>query len=109
MQLSSHIIPLPYGDHIALWNNLTGRHIVISKESFEEKENNPQLQKRLQQKSMLEPQIQDKHRLIPHRNRFAIIVDNQLWSPVPSQHHSGGYVYRSTTLSPLEKRVFQNN
>ena len=107
MKLSSHITPIPYGDNIALWNNLTGRHIVISTTSFASQDQTPSLQKRLQEMSMVDTSIEDKHLLIPHRSRYSIIVDHKIWSPIPSQHQSGGYDYRSTELTEFEKKVLQ--
>ncbi len=105
MKLGSHITPLPYGDNVALWNNLTGRHIVISTTSFTATKPSALLQKRLLKMSMVDGSIKEIHLLIPHRNRYSIVVENKLWSPIPSQHHSGGYIYHSILLTDFEKQI----
>ena len=77
--IPTHITSLPYGDNIALWNNRTGCHVVISKQSFEEGLENitPALRRRLNSMYMLDaalPQIELK---IPHRNRNSLLVESR--------------------------------
>lgn len=116
MVLASHVTAMPYGQNIALWNNLSGCHIVISKETFEtfeiknfEIENiTPALTSRLQRFHMIEASIPNLPHMIPHRNRHTIIVDQGLWSPIPEQHHSGGFLYRCINLSEQEQNILKN-
>ena len=57
MTLPSHVVAMPYGKNIALWNNHSGRHLVISKETFEREDVTPALHSRLQRFHMLNPWI----------------------------------------------------
>jgi hypothetical protein len=108
-QFPKHITTVPYGDNIALWNNRTGCCVVISKPTFEDGLGSisPALQYRLQKMHFLHKDISNMETKIPHRNRNCILVDDELWSPNPQKHHSGGYAYYCTKLTPQQLNLFK--
>ena len=108
-KLPKHITSLPYGNNIALWNNNTGCHVVLSKQSFEEGMENatPALHRRLNAMHMLDDTIPQIELKIPHRNRNSILIDHELWSPIPKEHHSGGFSYRCTLLQPRQIEILK--
>ena len=108
-KIPTHFTSLPYGDNIALWNNRAGYHVVISKQSFEEGLENitPTLRRRLNSMYMLEATLPQMELKIPHRNRNPILVDHELWSPVPEEYQSGGFHYRYTPLQPQQREILK--
>lgn len=109
--IDPEVLHWPLGEQVVLWHPVTGRHVLLHRETLAALEADPDaprlaaLRRRLSDEHMLGPA--DPDALVVARSKMVLLLPGGLWGPVPAVRTPGGHAYREIPLTDEETATWR--